>query len=789
MRNRSILLICLAAALAFWTFCCAGETQPTGIVLSETELDIDMKDGGVRLITATVLPEGCAQNVIWFSSDESVMNAEYGVVTARRAGRATVTAAVPGSSELSARCEVRVTDSRAVPSEIRVEAETTEMEPTQRVLLTAVFTPEDANDEIIWKTNNPSAVTVSEDGILTAKSEGVATVYAVSAVNENVAGHILVTVKYRKTPEKLVLSMPREVLEIGESMELTCEILPEDASQVIRFSSSDETVLTVDENGCATAIGHGTCTVTAASGKNGKIKSNLEIRVNDPRVPERIVLYPAPLSLEPGEARRIETVVFPQGLNGSLVWKTADETVAAVDENGVVTALKEGKTRITACSEYSDKVSASFLVTVKYGISIEKITLGHSTVTLSSGEKMRLEYELEPADAGRAITFEPLDPTVARVDAEGNLVAVMRGETDITVASHRNPDVNAVLHVVVKDDLCPLSMTPVGIGTDVVLSVGERLDAQFLIEPASADTGYRWTSENENIVKIGADGVPVAVGRGVTTVSAESTYNPYLRVDFRLTVEGEGYTLVMPARRTGEEEIEENLQKIDNVRQSAQDCLKREHEAGIMPENEYKRRSQVIEDAFEMYHFAWMVENVQRYWKDENSEEGAKDFKPGTVYYGLPYTSGGNFYHLFNFQRALDAGRYTKVEGKNYYLLNQTGEFRYNYVGNDCSAFVALALFGYTMYDGEMVKTDTLYDDYRLIPLEDASLLRAGDILVRHSSHVIMFLYWADEAHTQAVFIEQGGSEPGINTLSTSVYRLDDYLNNYYRMRRLRSFD
>ena len=789
MRNRAILLICAAAALALCLFGCVGETAPTGIVLSETEIHMDLKDGGVRLMTASVYPEGCAQTVIWKSGDESVLTVEYGVVTARRAGKATVTATVPGADGVFARCEVTVTDSRAIPTEIRVEAEADTMEPTQRMWLTAVLTPSNANDSIIWKTNNPDAVQVSADGLLTAKSEGAATVYAVSAMDDGVVGHVFITVKYKKTPQKLALSAPREALEIGETMSLTCEIQPADASQAIRYTSTDESVATVDENGRVTAIGFGTCVLRAASEKNRSVRAEVEIRVNDPRVPERIVAYPAPLSLEPGEARKIETVVFPQGLNGSLVWKSSDESVAAVDETGLVTAQKEGNARITASSEYSDKAFVSFPVTVKYGVSIQRITLRQTEIVLDSGDRIRMEYELEPADAGRAITFEPSDPTVARVDEEGNLVALMRGATDITIASHRNPNVSAVVHVVVKDDLCPLSMTAVGAETSVVLAAGERLNADIVVEPASADTRYHWTTDKESIAAIGSDGIPVAVGRGVATVSAVSDYNPNLRVDFRVTVEGDGYTLVMPERRTGEDKIEENLRKIDNVRLSAQACLKREYEEEDMPENEYVKRSQIIDDAFEMYHFAWMVESVQRYWRDENSEDGAKDFKPGTVYYGLPYTSGGNYNHLFNFQRALDAGRYVKAEGKSYYLLNQSGDFRYNYVGNDCSAFVALALFGYTMFDGEMVKTDTLYDDYRLIPMEDASQLRAGDILVRHSSHVIMFLYWADEAHTQAVFIEQGGSEPGINTLSTSVYNLDDYLNNYYRMRRLRSFD
>ena len=97
-------------------------------------------------------------------------------------------------------------------------------------------------------------------------------------------------------------------------------------------------------------------------------------------------------------------------------------------------------------------------------------------------------------------------------------------------------------------------------------------------------------------------------------------------------------------------------------------------------------------------------------------------------------------------------------------------------------------MFGYADYKNKDVKTDTLLKDDRLRAITDASTLRAGDILVRHNSHVIMFLYWADENRTQGVFIEQGGSEPAINTISASVYTISDYLDHFYRIRRIRGF-
>ena len=190
-----------------------------------------------------------------------------------------------------------------------------------------------------------------------------------------------------------------------------------------------------------------------------------------------------------------------------------------------------------------------------------------------------------------------------------------------------------------------------------------------------------------------------------------------------------------------------------------------------------------------MYAFPWMVDETVKYWKSENSENGAKDFQPGTVYYGLPYTSGENHNRAYNVTRALEQDRYFTVEGQKYYLMNPDNEAFYSgYAGNDCSAFVAQALWGYTVYGDDVVKTGTLYYDNRLRRFEDPDELKAGDLLVRHSIHVVMFLYWVDDDHTQAVIIQQGGNEPGINTVNTSVEELSDYTENSYRLRRLAEY-
>ena len=768
--------------------CAAGEAvPPTDIELYPTEITLDIASETRAKLTPRVYPSNAAQDAEWTSSDETVFTVEDGVVSALKPGSGFVTVTAAGTG-ISAKCEVTVLDTRPAPTSIAFSEESVTLETAETRALRAELFPENANDALTWSSSDRSVVMVNESGMLTACSTGKATITAASALNPDIQADITVCVVYRHTTSSLQIGETDSAFEVGDRFSLRCTVLPEDASKLVVFESSDPNVAVVDEAGNVTAKGYGECRLSASCVRNPRARDEITIFVSDSRVPDHIAVYPSPLSLEPSMSRALTYVVFPQEPDGKIAWRSADPETADVDENGVVTARKEGSTVIYAESFYTSKIYARVPVHVKYGESIDKIALSLSEITLEKGDSVLLECEIQPENASRATAVEFSDPAVAYIDGEGHLVAARCGETDVTYFSHRNPDIRATAHVTVLDDRFPVSMDT-EFPDKVVLYPGEGFSADFVFAPETADISYEWRTSDERIVRISDAGTPVAVSRGQAAVTAQSLYNPDLKKEFTVTVEGDGYTLVMPDRRTDIEGISENLTKIDRVRESAILRMEELRDAGEMPENEFLRRRQVVDRAFEMYRFAWMVEDTQKYWKAENSEDGAKDFKPGIVYYGLPYTSGTNRLHMYNFQMALEDESYLPVEGQEYYLLNQSDERKYAYVGNDCSVFVAQALFGTGYDDGETVKTGTLYYDDRLVPEEDASTLRAGDILVRHSTHVLMFLYWADEAHSQAVFIEQGGSEPGINTVSTSVYPIHKYLDNFYRIRRLRTFD
>lgn len=158
------------------------------------------------------------------------------------------------------------------------------------------------------------------------------------------------------------------------------------------------------------------------------------------------------VTVEVTETAPINATVVPENATiKQLTYSSANEEVATVDKDGVITGVAVGSTPITI---KADDVSIVILATVT-GPSIlpESITLDPSEIVfdLSKDElTAKIAASVSPAEASQDVTFESSNPAVATVDAEGNVAAVGVGEAIITVTSKAAEDVKATVKVTVK---------------------------------------------------------------------------------------------------------------------------------------------------------------------------------------------------------------------------------------------------------------------------------------------------------------------------------------------------
>ncbi|MDZ7543137.1 hypothetical protein GNF83_18560, partial [Clostridium perfringens] len=148
------------------------------------------------------------------------------------------------------------------------------------------------------------------------------------------------------------LDKTSEELKINESLELKATISPADATNKdVTWTTSDEKVAKVDENGKVVAVAPGKATITVTT-KDGNFKAVAEIIVKDKEVPAvkvtGVSLDKTSAELNINENLELKATISPaDATNKDVTWETSDEKVAKVDENGKITAVGAGKAMIT----------------------------------------------------------------------------------------------------------------------------------------------------------------------------------------------------------------------------------------------------------------------------------------------------------------------------------------------------------------------------------------------------------------------------------------------------------
>ena len=227
------------------------EIKAPSIALSESNLAFDHA-GTTKTLTATAVPSD--SEIVWKSSDESVATVENGVVTAKGAGNATITATINVNGiEYSAECAVTVVllDSISVTKlPTKTEYYVGGTLDTTGLEITATYT--DGSTKIV------------DNG------------FVISGFDSSVAGKNIITVAYdgKTATFDVVIKAPSIALSesslafylIGKTATLTATTVPSDSEIV--WKSSNEGVATV-ENGVVTAKGAGNATITATITVNG----------------------------------------------------------------------------------------------------------------------------------------------------------------------------------------------------------------------------------------------------------------------------------------------------------------------------------------------------------------------------------------------------------------------------------------------------------------------------------------------------------------------------------------
>lgn len=293
MKNK-IILVVMAAVLALSLVGCGSKVTsiaiPQAATIEKSEsitLPVNFGTGNTPAETpeaaeSSATAETAADSkteVEWSSSDESVATVdETGSVTAVAAGEATITATVK-DTELSAACTVMVkvtANELTVPDVLEIK-----LNDTDSGVLNAVYTPDDAtNVSVRYVSDDEAIATVDEAGKVTAHTPSECDITSTLLQDGAEIAVKTTHVNAFYAVESITLDKTEGILNVGNTVTITATVAPEEATNpAVTWSSSDESVATVDETGKVTAVAVGNATITATSEDDSSVSADYELTV------------------------------------------------------------------------------------------------------------------------------------------------------------------------------------------------------------------------------------------------------------------------------------------------------------------------------------------------------------------------------------------------------------------------------------------------------------------------------------------------------------------------------
>lgn len=376
--------------------------------------------------------------------------------------------------------------------------------------LSVGYVPENAeNKSVVWSSSDEAIVTV-EEGVLTAVAAGDA---VITADCDGVTDECTVTVNEKDIEvESVELNKTEAELVVGETLRLEATVLPEEASGLtVTWSSSAPEIASVDDEGNVSGVAEGKATITV---EVGGVKATCNVTVSPVSVPvESIVLDPQTMELVVGETGTIHVMISPADADVQTVnWTSSNDGVATVDAEGVVTAIAEGDAVITA--EAGGK-EAQCTVTV-LPVPVESVTIDVNVFELVVGQTRTLTATVLPENAGdKTVTWSSSDDAIATVSAEGVVTAIAEGNATITAAAG-GKEAKCTVYVL------PVQVESVTISEESIeLEIGETFTLTATVLPENAaDKTVTWSSSNDAIATVSADGVVTGVAVGNATIVA-----------------------------------------------------------------------------------------------------------------------------------------------------------------------------------------------------------------------------------------------------------------------------
>ena len=392
------------------------KTAPTAISLNFTNYEIAEQDR-MQLI-AIVEPTDMTYNeVTWSSSNEQVVYVnEDGIINSYSPGSAIVTARTING--LEATCEVTV-----VGYDVRLNVLSATLYKGEQLSMIARVTPGKGYYAWVgWSSSDEGVATVADDGTVTGVEVGTAYInYYVGSSGYDYCP--VIVIERNPVEEGPEITFSEVAVRPGQTLELGNTVDPE-----VTWTSTDESVIKVDDNGNIVAVGEGEAIVIATDASGVTSTCSVVVATQAP-IPVMDIFFNGDQTLKEGESLQLMPEIYPyEAYNKTLTYESNAPEIVAVDENGVITALRAGEAVITATT--SNGLLATCVVIV------EANTTGIEDVDSDSSISVRVENReiIIVAPEGANVEVYNLSGVLVRRTRDHRISDLTRGVYVVRVA-------------------------------------------------------------------------------------------------------------------------------------------------------------------------------------------------------------------------------------------------------------------------------------------------------------------------------------------------------------------
>ena len=415
----------------------------TQVVLNETQHSAIVDD--VFTLTAKVMPEKAAQNVVWTMDKNNILqNMGGGKFKALKAGEVTLTATAQDGSEVKATCHVTVKNPMATQVVLNETQHNSIVDDV--FTLTAKVMPEKAAQNVVWTMDKTNILQNMGNGKFKALKAGEVTITATAQDGSEMKATCHVTVK-NPMATQVVLNKTQHNSIVDDVFTLTAKVMPEKAAQNVVWTMDKTNILQNMGDGKFKALKTGEVTITATAQDGSEMKATCHVTVKNPMATQ-VVLNKTQHNAIVDDVFTLTAKVMPKKAAQNVVWTMNKTDILQNMGSGKFKALQAGEVTITATAQDGSGVKATCHVTVKNPMATQ-VVLNETQHNAIIDDVFTLTAQVMPEKAAQNVVWTMDKTNILQNMGDGKFKALKAGEVTLTATAQDASEAKATCRVIV----------------------------------------------------------------------------------------------------------------------------------------------------------------------------------------------------------------------------------------------------------------------------------------------------------------------------------------------------